>query len=49
MIDPSSENICYIHGKVRSTILDLESPLVLGIDEYLDNERPEQRSRLGNV
>lgn len=35
-----SEDICFIHGYIRSEPTDFKSPLVLGIDEYLsDSER----------
>lgn len=34
-----SENICFIHGKVRKNVTDLNSAIVLGIDEYLDEEQ----------
>lgn len=32
------ENICFVHGKIRDCITDTESPLVLGISEYLEGE-----------
>lgn len=35
-----SEDVCHVHGRLRSPITDFHSPLVLGIDEYLsDNEK----------
>ena len=36
MKNPEESNICHIHGKIRDSISDYNSPLVLGIDEYLD-------------
>ena len=38
----SIENICYVHGQIRDKISDNESPLVLGIDEYLGDEARDQ-------
>lgn len=31
-------SMCFIHGKIRGTIENMDSPLVLGIDEYLSDE-----------
>lgn len=38
MNNDSAENICHIHGKIRNKIEDFNSPLVLGIDEYLSKD-----------
>lgn len=36
MKNSDKSNICHIHGQIRESISDYDSPLVLGIDEYLD-------------
>lgn len=36
MRNPDQANICHIHGTIRDSITNTESPLIIGIDEYLD-------------
>lgn len=34
----TDDNICHIHGSIREKISDINTPLVLGIDEYLSED-----------
>lgn len=40
------ENICHVHGRLRSRITDFHSPLVLGVDEYLSDEKKDAKVEL---
>lgn len=38
----NSEDICHIHGKIRDSIDDNNSPIVLGINEYCEKKHQDQ-------
>ena len=39
----SPDNICHVHGRLRSNITDIHSPLVLGVDEHLNNDEKDAK------